>query len=72
MGWDSMLLTEPSRVDEEFSRIVEGLDAPAAAPASPVAKVRPWSEEDGGDSRQEEMEPWEDEDDLVGDDIEFP
>ncbi|WP_017539514.1 hypothetical protein [Nocardiopsis halophila] len=67
-----MLLTEPSRVDEEFFRIVEGLDAPDAVGASPVAKLRPASDDDGGDSRQEEMEPWEDEDDLVGVDIELP
>ncbi len=67
-----MLLTEPTRVDEEFSRIVEGLDAPFTVVAPPAAKLRPASDDDGGDSRQEEMEPWEDEDDLVGVDIELP
>mgnify|MGYP001325784041 CR=1 FL=1 len=67
-----MLLTKPSRVDEEFFRIVEGLDAPLAVVAPPVAKMRPASDDDGGDSRQEEMEPWEDEDDLPGVDIELP
>ncbi|MDA2809346.1 hypothetical protein O4J56_01735 [Nocardiopsis sp. RSe5-2] len=72
MGWDSMLLTEPSRVDEVFFQIVEGLDAPFVAVEPPVAKMRPASDDDGGDSRQEEMEPWEDEDDLPGVDIELP
>lgn len=65
-----MLLTDPSQVDEEFFRIVEGLGAPFAV-VSPVAKTKPASDDDGG-SRQEEMEPWEDEDDLPGIDIELP
>ncbi|MFW5415495.1 hypothetical protein J0910_02380 [Nocardiopsis sp. CNT-189] len=64
-----MPLVEQGVVDEEFSRIVEGLGAPAPA-LRPAAKTRPF--EEGGDSRQEEMEPWEDEDDAAGIDIEWP
>ncbi|WP_017595435.1 hypothetical protein [Nocardiopsis potens] len=64
-----MLLVEQGVVDEEFSRIVEGLDAPAPVPG-PAAKMKPMEED--GNSRQEEMEPWEDEDDAAGIDIEWP
>ncbi|WP_017558860.1 hypothetical protein [Nocardiopsis baichengensis] len=66
-----MLLIESSRVEEEFLRIVEGLDAPASVVPA-VAKSKPWSDDgDDGVSRQEEMEPLED-DDLIDIDIDWP
>ena len=64
-----MLLVEQGVADGEFSRIVEGLDAPAPA-FRPASKVKPLEED--GDSRQEKMEPWEDEDVAADIDIEWP
>ncbi|MBB4935585.1 hypothetical protein F4561_006479 [Lipingzhangella halophila] len=62
------LAAEDAWVEERFAEIVAGLEGSGGL----WAKIKPMGDDDEGPSREEDLEPWDDEDIPDDGDVEFP